>query len=425
MLQTILEVWKRWHDELPALKDHLIPRHYFRDLGDVKSIQLHGFSDTSESAYAGVVYLRSNGTNGSICTSIVITKTKVPPIRRITIPRLELCGALVVAKLLHHCREVLEVPLNDTFAWTDSTMVLSWIRGNLNQSKPFVGNRVVEIMVMISPKQWNHVPGMTNQADCASRGLYPSELANHTLWWEGPSWLLLPSDNCPAMLELKSGLMPEEEREVTLEKALLTIPVDDSLLERVSSLSRLWRIMAWIYHFAHNCRAERKGQMQRQGFLTTKELAKAEEFWMKTVQQDAFVEEMTTLKSGRELSGSKLSPLRPFLDQHGLLHVGGRLGLSQQPYARCHLVILPGIHLLTTLIIRSEHLRLLHAGPTLVMASLAQCYHVIRALRVVRAITRECVTCRRTSGKPRPQLMGQLPRERLTPGLIFHQMGVD
>ena len=262
-------MWKRWPDELPALKDHLIPHHYFRDLGDVRSIELHGFSDASESAYAGVVYLRSVGINGSIRTSIVIAKTKVASIRRITIPRLELCGALVVTRLLHHCKEVVEIPLSDTFAWNDSTVVLSWICGNPNRFKPFVGNGVVVIMEMISPKQWNHVPGMTNPADCASRGLYPSELANHALWWEGPSWLQLPRDDCPAMPE-KSGIMPEEEREVTPEKALLTIPVDVSLLERVSSLSRLRLITAWMYCFAHNCHAERKGQMQRQAFLTTK-----------------------------------------------------------------------------------------------------------------------------------------------------------
>ena len=97
-----------------------------------------------------------------------------------------------------------------------------------------------------------------------------------------------------------------------------------------------------MYRFVHNCRAERKGQMQRQGFLTTKELAKAQEFWMKTAQQEAFVEEITTLKSGRELSGSKLTPLRPFLDRDGHLRMGGRLGLSQQPYARHHPVILLG-----------------------------------------------------------------------------------
>ena len=134
--------------------------------------------------------------------------------------------------------------------------------------------------------------------------------------------------------------------------------------------------------------------MQRQRFLTTKELAKVEELWIRTVQQQGFVEEITTLKSGRELSASKLLLLRPFLDQDGLLNVGGRLGLSQQPYTKYYSVILPGKHHLITVIIRSEHLRLLHAGLTLVMTSLAQHYYIIRAHRVMRAFTRECVTCR-------------------------------
>ena len=115
--------------------------------------------------------------------------------------------------------------------------------------------------------------------------------------------------------------------------------------------------------------------------------------------------------------GNKLLPLRPFLDPDGLLRVGGRLGLSELPYTKRHPVVLPGKHQLTKLIIRNEHTRLLHAGPVSVMASLSQRFHVIGARRAVRAITRNCVACRRIAGKPHPQLMGQLPRERLDPGI--------
>ena len=88
-------------------------------------MELHGFSDASDLAYAAVVYLRSTDTEGVVHTSIVIAKTKVSPIKCVTIPRLELCGVLVVARLLHHCRKVLNVPLRDTYTWTDSTALLS------------------------------------------------------------------------------------------------------------------------------------------------------------------------------------------------------------------------------------------------------------------------------------------------------------
>ena len=138
------------------------------------------------------------------------------------------------------------------------------------------------------------------------------------------------------------------------------------------------------------------------------------------------MEEIIALKAGKEL-GNILLPLRPFLDQDGLLRLGGRLDLSELPYTKCHPLVLPGQHQLTKLIIRNEHtcIRLLHTGPVLVMALHSQRFRIIGARKAVRTITRNCVACWRIAGKPHPQLLGQLPRERLDPGLVFDQVGMD
>ena len=80
---------------------------------------------------------------------------------------------------------------------------------------------------------------------------------------------------------------------------------------------------------------------------------------------------------------------------------------------------------MTKLVIRSEHIRLLHAGPTHVASSLGRRFHIIGQRRAIRTLTRACVTCRRTSVKPQSQLMGQLPIERVTPGMVFERVGID
>ena len=126
----------------------------------------------------------------------------------------------------------------------------------------------------------------------------------------------------------------------------------------------------------------------------------------------AYPKKLSILPAGKELCNKQLLPLRPFIDQNGLLCVGGRIGLSQQPYERCHPLIIPSKHPLTRLIIRSEHLRLLHAVPTLVAASLALHFHIQGARRIIRSITHECVVSRCMASKPSSQLLGQLPPDR-------------
>ena len=111
---------------------------------------------------------------------------------------------------------VLEIPLFHVCAWTDSTIVLNWLDGSPRRFKTFVGNRVSTIMELIPPEKWNHISGLDNPADCASRGLFPSELLQHQLWWDGPLWLKLPPANWPQQILRQPNYLPEKEREITL-----------------------------------------------------------------------------------------------------------------------------------------------------------------------------------------------------------------
>ena len=193
--QSILDVWLQWRSELHFLTHKHIPRYYVDKKFRITSMQLHGFSDASERAYGAVIYLRMTDSSDDVQTCLVTSKTKVAPIKRLTIPRLELCGAYLLAQLLHHVRQVFQLPLSSIYAWTDSTIVLNWLIGNSRRFKTYVGNRVSYIADLISPERWNHVNGAENPADPASRGLFPSELLECSLWWNGPTWLKLsPAD---------------------------------------------------------------------------------------------------------------------------------------------------------------------------------------------------------------------------------------
>ena len=89
-------------------------------------------------------------------TSLVSSKTKVAPIKRLLLPRLKLCGANLLAKLLFHVKETLNLSLQKVYAWTDSTIVLNWLDGNPRRFKTFVGNRISCILEVIPPSHWYH-----------------------------------------------------------------------------------------------------------------------------------------------------------------------------------------------------------------------------------------------------------------------------
>ena len=149
-------------------------------------MQLHGFCDASEDAYGGVVYLHLTDPTGNTHTEIVVVKTKVSPIKRLSIPRLELCGAQLLTKLLCHAKRILNIPVTSVFAWTDSTIVLTWLTGNPRRFKAYVGNRILFIIDQLPPDCWRHVASTQNPADCASRGIFPLQLKDHGLWWRRP-----------------------------------------------------------------------------------------------------------------------------------------------------------------------------------------------------------------------------------------------
>lgn len=425
----ICKLWVLWKRKLGVLPNKQIPHCLISKDSQVLSTQLHGFSDASERAYSAVVYIRIECADGSVQVPLVSSKTKAATIKETTILRLELCGATcrLLTQLVNHTSSIIKLPPSHIYNWTDSIIVSSWITGNPCCLKAFVGNRVADILECASSNFWRHISGTPNPADCASRGLFPSELMDYELWWKGPAWLKLPLSSWPEQSHVQQVTIPEEERQVSLHttsynKVLSLIPVD-----QYSNYSRLIRITTWVSWFIHNCKAKMtKGHTMLSSYLSVWETQEAEFYWFSIVQKQRFMSDIINVNSKRKLHGS--SPhlsLHPIVDEHGLLWVGGREQRSGRSCSSQHPVILHGKHTITKLLIRYEHICLLHCGPTLLSASLNRHIHMLGEHKVVRSITRTCVTSRKIATWPQSQMMGQLPSERVTQDIVFNKVGLD
>lgn len=170
---SIAKKWEKMRSQLHLLSDLRIPRWLKSEKND--RIELIGFSDASLKAYAAVIYMRV-WKNGVPNISLVTSKTRVAPIIKLTLPKLELSAALLLARLMATVKRALNVQIDKTFYFSDSEVTLAWIRGESNRWKIFVANRVKEICQLSDKNDWRYVPSKENSADCASRGLLPEQL---------------------------------------------------------------------------------------------------------------------------------------------------------------------------------------------------------------------------------------------------------
>lgn len=189
--------WTTFKNELPSLEQVKIPRHVFGGQG-YTTIELHAFADASERAFGAAIYIRTIQRDKTVKLNLLCSKSRVAPIKVQTIPRLELCAALLAAELMTRVQSDLGLHNNAIYFWTDSQIVLSWIHNNPGRMPVYVAHRIAKVLRLTIADQWRHVPSKQNPADVLSRGLKPREFAACSIWLYGPLFLYQPHSMWPA-----------------------------------------------------------------------------------------------------------------------------------------------------------------------------------------------------------------------------------
>ncbi|XP_074101283.1 uncharacterized protein LOC141528903 [Cotesia typhae] len=378
---------------------------------------------------AAVVYLRVTDHKGNSKVTLVCSKTRVAPIKRLTIPRLELSAAVLLAHLIRHTQSTLELQDVPVFLWTDSSITLAWVKNNPMKWKEYIGNRVSTIHQTLPNACWRYTSGKLNPADCASRGLNASQLISHHLWWTGPPWLAQSPEHWPISVPPSPTEDLEERPGISL-----TAVIQPSIWDLIDlpcvktfhkGLNKLLRIIALCQRAISYFKRIPNSNVSTSP-IGPADLEKAKLFWIKATQQAYFSSEISTIVSGKPLAKSHaLSRLTARLDHQGILRVGGRLQNSKLDHDSKHPPILPRQCKLSELLIADAHARTFHGGTQLTLMYLRRQCWILGGRAPIKSFIQHCLVCARIRAVRTQQLMAPLPSSRVTPSIVFETTGVD
>lgn len=408
-------------------------RTYLAELSEMKSfnvcrfvglvgakLQIVGFCDASTRAYCAMIFVRAVESNVVRSCKLMCAKTRVAPTKEMTIPKMELNAAVLLAQLVDRVRKNSNVNVEDCFLFTDATIVLCWLSHSADEWKTFVSNRVEKIKCIIPYENWFYVHTSQNPADLATRGLSVAEFLDSELWLSGPGFLKdVPICSDPIPNWDLSEALERRKGKVFCVSRLATV---DLFIDKFSSFSAMLRVLAYVIQFFDRHRSDKVEIV-----LSAAELDNAQNYAIRLVQRFYFSEDIVRLSSKTALkANSKLLPLTPFLDSFSILRVGGRLERSSLSTSRKHPIILPAKAHFTRSMLRFVHEKYFHAGVRFLMGFVASRFWLVGGCRnLVKMVVRQCVRCTRFKGESVSQIMGQLPPFRVDASRPFEHTGVD
>ncbi|XP_065089395.1 uncharacterized protein LOC135710676 [Ochlerotatus camptorhynchus] len=427
--EAIFDRWIRWTGLFRKIGDLRIPRCYFKKATTqtYDQLQLHIFVDASEAAFSAVAYFRVVNAEGKAECTIVAAKTKVTPLKPLSIPRLELKAAVLGSRLMSFVQEGHNVEVKRRFLWSDSATVLAWLRADHRRYKQYVACRIGELLSTTDIAEWRWVPSKLNPADAATKwGKNPCPEVTD-VWFRGPEYLRLPENEWPK--QTKELVQPKEELRPCFVIQGSTIPATIVDFCRFSRWSRLLGTVAYVHRFVDNCRRRRRGEETQSSYLSQDKLKKAKNTLMQMVQWEEYPEEMNLIL-GRNMELHKTSvlyQLTPTVDQYRVLRVGGRTGAAPHTTFDAKFpVILPRKHPVTSLIVDDFHRAFRHRNSETVVNEVRQFYYISRLRTVVKQLAAACQWCKLAKATPKVPQMAPLPMARLSSFTRpFTYVGID
>ncbi|XP_031617636.1 uncharacterized protein LOC116337338 [Contarinia nasturtii] len=434
--------WNSYWMEIIYLENFTIER-WLATKSESK-IHLHGFADSGEPALGAVLYVRIEHLDGLVTCQLVTSRSRVAPLKTVSIPRLELSAAELLSRLIKEVRKTMEWSSVDYTAWTDSSSTFHWIRRVPRELKTYVANRVSSIQSNTDIEKWRHISGKDNPADLLTRGISAKDLVDNSLWLHGPDWLLHKPSEWPlspvmqqiskeTMIECKVFMISEYKDQLRI--GLKGTKTNEPLLKYTSKLEKAINILSYVIRFLKNWKNRkdkiitrpRRKVIELKAFPPTlEEKAEAMEYLLRKTQQEYFNKEMTAMKQNKRIpEKSVLESLNPILDKDGLIRVGGRIERSELNYEMKHPVIVPHGSRLAKLIADYAHRITKHGGVQQMTQFIRQNYWIPKIRDLLRSIVHKCIVCVRLNARMQTQLMADLPAERTQVGKPFINTGVD
>ncbi|XP_036322198.1 uncharacterized protein LOC118736217 [Rhagoletis pomonella] len=421
--EEYVNAWQQWLSFFEQVKQVQVPRCYFGKMSNNNcKIELHVFVDASEVANAAVAYF-SITREDEVQVAHVSSRTKVAPLRPISIPRMELLAAVLGSRLATEITKGHDFKIHKAYFYTDSRTVLTWLKSDPRKYKQFVMFRVAEIQEHTNVTEWSYIPSKLNVADAATKWKSTTEFSPTSTWFAGPEFLHSPRVKWP---KYNYDIDMEHFKDADLNPHVEYIgahiesqPLIDPT--RFSKWERLERCMAYVKRFADKCKDKIRGLTSSEvgsESLTTEELYWSQCHLYRLAQADAYFEEFKLLKGDPGCNLPKhcvLRKLTPFVDENNLIRRCGRLENAPIKDAVKNPIILPKNHKITQLIIEWYHRKYRHVHHETVINEMFQRFYIPSLRRALRTERHNCQYCKLYHAKPVPPKMGLLPEARLSP----------